>query len=783
MARLSSPIENIKTSYTVVIVGSGYGGSIAASRLARAGQQVCLLERGKEFQPGDYPSSLIAATREMQTDFPARHMGPHTGLYDMRVNEEMNVFLGCGLGGTSQLNANVSLRAEPRVFDDPRWPQAIRDDLHTLLEEGYDRAEEMLKPTPYPEESPSLRKLKALEKSSVHLGEKFYRTPINVTFQDGENHVGVYQKGCTLCGDCCSGCNHGSKNTLIMNYLPDAVNHGAEIYTQVSVRNVERRGTRWLVHYQVLDVGREKFDAPTMFVTADIVILSAGALGSTEILLRSKEAGLAVSDKVGHSFTGNGDVLGFGFNNDEPVNGVGRHPDHMTEPVGPCITGIIDVRNQENLDDGMVIEEGVIPSPVASLLATAFAGVAPFGSKDTDTGFFDYSREVGRELDSVALGALHGAVHNTQTYLVMTHDGAEGRMYLEDDRLRIDWPGVGSQPIFEKVNERLQKATTALGGIYLRNPIWTKLLNKELVTVHPLGGCPMGEDAEHGVVDHKGRVFSGEPGDDVYDGLYVSDGSIMPRSLGVNPLLTISAVAERNVALLASDRGWTIDYTLPTALVQSTSQPLRLGIEFTETMKGYFSTSVLEGYEQGWDRGKKDKSRFEFTLTIVSEDLDLMLSNEEHKAGIAGTVIAPLLSAQPLTVTRGEFNLFVRDAAEPGTRKMRYRMHMTSEDSKSYFFDGFKMVRDDAGLDMWSDTTTLYITVFESDGEGAAVVGKGILKIKPMDFARQMTTMQVKNAANLAQVLEANARFGRYFAGALFDTYARLARRKAKDQS
>jgi len=366
---------------------------------------------------------------------------------------------------------------------------------------------------------------------------------------------------------------------------------------------------------------------------------------------------------------------------------------------------------------------------------------------------------------------------------VMTHDGAEGRMYLEDDRLRIDWPGVGSRPIFEKVNQRLAEATHALGGVYLRDPIWTRLLNKELVTVHPLGGCPMGEDAEHGVVDHKGRVFSGEHGDDVYDGLYVSDGAVMPRSLGVNPLLTISAVAERNVALLASDRGWKIDYTLPTALAKNIPPPLRLGIEFTETMKGYFSTSELEKYERGWDRGKKDTSPFQFTLTIVSEDLELMLSDEAHKAEIAGTVIAPMLSAEPLTVTRGEFNLFVRDAAEPGTRKMRYRMHMTSEESKTYFFDGFKLVRDDAGVDMWSDTTTLYITIYESDGEGAAVVGKGILKIKPMDFARQMTTMQVKNAANLAQVLEANARFVRYFAGALFDTYARLAHGKAKERA
>ncbi len=642
MVRLSSPIENIKPSYTVVIIGSGYGGSIAASRLARAGQQVCLLERGKEFQPGEYPDSLTQATGEMQTDLPAGHVGPRTGLYDLRVNEDINVFLGCGLGGTSLLNANVSLRAEPRVFDDPRWPQAIRDDLPTLIEEGYSRAEEMLRPRPYPEHFPVLKKLQALEKSAALLGEKFYRTPINVNFEDGVNHVGVYQRACPLCGDCCSGCNYGSKNTLIMNYLPDAKNHGAEIYTEVAVKYVERQESRWLVHFDVLGIGREKFHAPNLFVSADLVIVAAGALGSTEVLLRSKEQGLAVSDKLGHGFTGNGDVLGFGYNNDEPINGVGigREADGTSDPVGPCITGIIDVRNRENLNEGMVIEEGVVPSPLASLLPAAFATASHIVGKGTDTGAADAVREAGRELGSVALGPYHGAVRNTQTYLVMTHDNSAGHMYLKDNRLRIDWPGVGSQPIFGKVNANLEEATRALGGTYMRNPIWTQLFKKDLVTVHPLGGCPMGEDAERGAVDHKGRVFSGSGGQEVHEGLYVCDGAIIPRSVGVNPLLTISAISERNVALLAKERGWEIDYALTPVAAKEDEAP-RLGIQFTETMKGFFSNVAFETYEQSWIKGKKDKSHFEFTLTVVSDDLERMLEDQEHKAKIMGTVLAP----------------------------------------------------------------------------------------------------------------------------------------------
>ena len=116
MPRLSSLIEDLKTHYPVVIIGSGYGGAITASRLARAGQQVCVLERGREFQPGEYPDTLPEILAEAQVDTPNAFLGSRTGLYDMRVNDDINVFCGCGLGGTSLVNANVSLPAEPRVI-------------------------------------------------------------------------------------------------------------------------------------------------------------------------------------------------------------------------------------------------------------------------------------------------------------------------------------------------------------------------------------------------------------------------------------------------------------------------------------------------------------------------------------------------------------------------------------------------------------------------------------------------------------------------------------------
>lgn len=205
MNRLSTSLDHLKPHYTVVVIGSGYGGAISASRLARAGQSVCLLERGKEFQPGEYPDTLLEAEAEMQVNLPGelglpgKHLGPSTGLYDFHVNHEVNVFVGCGLGGTSLVNANVSLPPEPRVLQNPVWPAALRADADGLLAKGFSLARDMLKPSPYPAAFPPLAKLQALEQSAQTFlantpNASFYRPPINVNFTvDGPNHVGPCQ--------------------------------------------------------------------------------------------------------------------------------------------------------------------------------------------------------------------------------------------------------------------------------------------------------------------------------------------------------------------------------------------------------------------------------------------------------------------------------------------------------------------------------------------------------------------------------------------------------------
>ena len=557
MKRLSWPAERIKESYEVVVIGSGYGGGIAASRLSRAGKHVCVLERGKELHPGDFPNTAAALVSQVQSDLPLTHLGSGSALFDVRYNSDINVVIGCGLGGTSLINAAIALRPDPRIFTDAAWPGEIRQDSE--MGRYFDHAEAMLKPNRYPDGYPRLPRLDAMEHCAEALQQSFARVPVMINFrrlENGLNHVGAKQEPCVNCGDCVSGCNYGAKNTVLMNYLPDAVNHGAEIYTEISARNVERHLGNWRVECIGSHADR------TLTIDADIVILAAGTLGSTEILLRSARRGLPLSDTLGSRFSTNGDTVGFAYNADHVIRGVGfgMHQPDSTKPVGPCSTGIMDLRDGRAVQDGMIVVDGAFPGAVAAFLPALLAAGAKLTGTDTDSGWRDKLNELAREFDSKLIGARTGAIENTLFFLVVSHDDARGEMYLEHDRLRIRWPGVGRQLPFAKASDQLRDATRALGGTYIPNPVWNELTNHNLVTGHPLGGCAMADDAARGVVNHKGEVYNAATATSVHRGLYVMDGAVVPCSLGVNPALTISALAERSCHHLAQDYGWILSY-------------------------------------------------------------------------------------------------------------------------------------------------------------------------------------------------------------------------------
>jgi cholesterol oxidase len=540
------------------------------------------------------------------------------------------------------------------------------------------------------------------------------------------------------------------------------------------VRAVVPDGARWRVYYRLINSGAERFDAPESWLTADRVILSAGTMGTTEILLRSRERGLPVSGRLGHRFSSNGDVLAFGYNLDMPVHGVG-HGDqdpNTRDPVGPCIAGVIDERDTARLEDGLIIEEGAIPGALASLMPAALAGAAALVGEDTDEGILDWVQERLRQADSLLRGPDHGAVEHTQTLMVMSHDEAKGVLTLEHDRVRVHWPDAGREPQLTRIEERLRRATAALGGTFVRYPLWSEAFGKELLCTHPLGGCAMAERAEDGVVDHEGRVFSAGVGRAVHEGLYVSDGSVVPRSLGINPLLTISAVAERACALMAKRHGWSIDYT-PAPESDARATPGPVGVRFTETMHGFVSGAVTAPHLEAGDPERDDASPLRFVLTVTADDLDRTLREANHPLALMGTVVAPRVSSQPLAVTRGELRLMTREHARPGGQRMEYLLHLRTECGEPYYLEGYKDLYDDPGLDLWRDTTTLLVSLHRGDGPESPCVARGFLRLTAEEFTRQLTTLRVLNARDTKGRMEALGRFGAFFFGALWDTYFR----------
>ena len=540
MPPLSRPLEQISQRYDVIVVGSGYGGGVAAARLARAGKRVAVLERGREVPTGKFPSRFPEMMKEFRVTGGLVATGPETALFDVRLGADMHVLVGRGLGGGSLVNAGVALRPGSRVFADPVWPGQVGQD--GTIEEGFRRAHRWLRPSLDPSAS-HMTKFQTLRRASVAVGQPPVPSPVAVTFADTENPAGISQPGCTRCGDCCAGCNVGAKNTVALTYLPEAARRGAELFTHARVEHIEKTPQgAWRVTVARIDGPR---DAPaTRIVEAGIVVLAAGTLGSTEILMRSSARDLAVSERLGQQFSANGDIIAFGYGMSQPVNAIGvGHPAKADiGEVGAAVTGQIELRPEGDLDLEINIEEGVLPSALAPVLPVLFV---PNG------------RLLGA-LQSLVSGVYKGPFSRLQTYFAVSHDTAAGHLALDKGELRLYWPGAKDEPVFKRLDEVLGKLVAELGGAYVKNPLAGSVMGNQPSTAHPLGGCAMALDRTAGVVDHASRVFTAKPGSgdtDVHRGLYVIDGSIIPRSLGVNPLLTITALAERALIHMGDDLG------------------------------------------------------------------------------------------------------------------------------------------------------------------------------------------------------------------------------------
>ena len=546
MTRLARARDQLKCSYDVIVIGSGYGGGVTASRLSRAGQRVAVLERGREILTGEFPGKFPDLKNDLQVRGKHVRTGPNTALFDVRLGTDMHVLVGCGLGGGSLVNAGVTLRPDTRVFTDSCWPGQIAQD--GTLDQGYARAERWLRPSADPRAN-EMTKYKVLDGAAKALGHAMVAPRVAVSFEANTNPAGIEQPACTRCGDCCGGCNVGAKNTVALSYLPDAVRHGAELFTEITVRHIEKlKSGQWRVHAVNSSAADPANDAG-FTIDAAVVVLAAGTLGSTEILLRSRDKGLAVSDRLGERFSANGDIIAFGYGSKTPVNAIGvGHPAKVEGlEIGASVSGQIEVRDADNLDHEMCVQEGAMPSAIAPALPLMFL---PNG------------RLLGA-LQSLINGVYKGPFASMQTFFAVSHDSASGRFKLDDDKLALAWPNAKDEPVYKRLDDTLRAIVGHAGGDYVKNPMAGTVMGHQPATAHPLGGAVMGRDVASGVVNHKSQVFDAGSrlgaSTAVHIGLYVIDGSIIPRSLGVNPLFTITALSERAMIHFAADHGLTFD--------------------------------------------------------------------------------------------------------------------------------------------------------------------------------------------------------------------------------
>ncbi|HEX4751537.1 MAG TPA: GMC family oxidoreductase [Solirubrobacterales bacterium] len=516
-------------TYDVVIVGSGFGGGITACRLAEAGKRVCVLERGRRFAPEDFPTRPTEAPEMLWH----QSLNPG-GMFDVRLMRDVSVITAAGVGGVSLVYANVQLRAPADVFDRD-WPAALDRDV---LDPWYDRTEEALMPVPTPAD-PALPKVRAFAAAGKRVGKEAEPLPLAVHFGEPREHPfsGAKQEGCQNLGHCDIGCPVNARNTVDITYIARAEKHGAEVRPLHLAERIEppaAAGGDWTVTFSNLGEGEDGS------VAAPTLVLAAGTIGSSRLLLENRRRLPRLSSALGSRFSGNGDALGMAVD-PQAADVKGARND-----FGPVMTSKLDYTKER----GLIVADGGLPANFDALLDVARGVNVIRGWRRWLLKLRAAFVRVGWSDQALRPRDVHVAEREPDTdsliFLMIGRDAADGQMRLTPflHRFDIRWSKAGSAQLFADLEATAKEIAVASEATPFYALEGGPLGN--FTTVHPLGGCPMADDPAAGVVDNFGRVHG-------YPGLYVLDGSIIPTALGVNPSKTIAALAERGAARLAED--------------------------------------------------------------------------------------------------------------------------------------------------------------------------------------------------------------------------------------
>ncbi|MBU3070611.1 alpha/beta fold hydrolase [Aestuariicella sp. G3-2] len=533
----SSPDEG--HDYDVVIIGSGYGGAIAASQLAGLSVpsttngtprplKVCVLERGNEYLPGMFPSRLADLPEHVRFNTPnnPHPSGNRDGLFDIRVGPHLNTVLANGLGGGSLINAGVMIEPTPETFDQ-RWPAGLQySDKQELFTHYYAETKQLLGAEDNQGANTILRhkrhqqnplsknqqmQLLATDKANPQQSSHFHQASITMAMEDKINAAGVALTACNLCGDCATGCNHNAKESLDTNLLVQASQKGVELYTGATVLSLapteditaddsdaEPGWTLNLVHTKskLRRQQRKPFK-----LTAAKVILAAGSFGSTEILLRSQSERLPLSQQLGQRFSSNGDMLATVFNQNDRVNAIA---DENSQPherdIGPTITGVIDLRRQP---EGILIEEMAVPGA----LRRFYEEVVTTTNSLSQLMERDKSIHLDGQPENDPCNVDVNKINRTGIFAIMGDDGSKGSLQLVVDHsydsvgndnceqdpfivastsaddlpgdggITVQWSGLPENPLFTHQIEVLEDLVkrSQSGGQAQGNPAWRPL--------------------------------------------------------------------------------------------------------------------------------------------------------------------------------------------------------------------------------------------------------------------------------------------------------------------
>jgi cholesterol oxidase len=522
-----------RLDYDWIVIGSGFGGSVSALRLAENGYRVGVLECGRRYRDPDFARSAWNLRRY----FWMPRLGLR-GIFRMTAFKDLFIVSGSGVGGGSLGYANTLYRARPAFFTDPQW--AGLADWEAELVPYYETAERMLGVTTYEGTGPADELLREYGEQ-LGVANTFKPTRVGAFFGEPGVEVddpyfggeGPRRSGCVRCGSCMIGCRFGAKNTLVKNYLWFAERLGADVMPERMVTDVRPLGTEdGSGGYAVTSrrSGAWLTRRRTRTVTAQGVVLAAGALGTNQLLAECRHRGSLprLSDRIGHVVR----------SNSESIQAVTVLDDERDFAKSVAITSSIYPDPDTHI-------EVVTYGRGGDLMSRLFTAATGAGTRVTRPLKW-IGAMLRHPLRALRLLWPFGWSRRTVILLVMqTTDAAmrlvaRRRWLSRGVRLQTEQDPERPNPTYIPAAARAAEWFAQRTGGIPQSGITESALNIP-TTAHILGGAVIGADPEHGVVDAANRVFG-------YENLMVVDGAAVPANPGVNPSLTITALAEHAMA-------------------------------------------------------------------------------------------------------------------------------------------------------------------------------------------------------------------------------------------